>query len=99
MTAKPRLIDTRSVFMAAEQWMEIYRSYEAEELDAEIVQLRKDVRGGFAAQNHGGTGHQRDLAELRDRLAAATRVKNERRAGGNSGWQVGKADFSGNRWP
>ena len=85
--------------MAADQWMEIYRSYETEELDAEILQLRKDVRGSFTAQNHGGTGHQRDLAELRDRLQAAGRVRKERSNGGSGGWSVGQADFSGNRWP
>lgn len=78
--------------------MEIYRSYEPEELAAEIAQLKKDVRGGFMAQGHGGTNHQRDLAELRDRLAAAVRVQNERRSGRTGQWQVGQADFSGNRW-
>ena len=84
--------------MAAEQWMEIYRSYEPEELATEIVQLKKDVRGSFAAQGHGATNHQRDLAELRDRLAAAVRVSNERRGGSTGSWKVGQVDFSSNRW-
>ena len=83
--------------MAAEQWMEIYRSYEPDELNAEIVQLKKDVRGSFASQGHGGTQHSRDLAELRDRLNAAVRVSNEKSKGGS--WKVGQVDFSRNTWP
>ena len=81
--------------MAAEQWMEIYRAYTPEELNAEIVQLRKDLRGGYTGQGHGGTSHQRDLSELRDRLQAATRVS---RGGGKGQWKSGQVDFSGNTW-
>jgi len=50
--------------MAAEQWMEIYQAYTSDELNAGIVQLKKDVRGAFSAQGHGGTSHQWDLPEL-----------------------------------
>jgi autotransporter-associated beta strand protein len=46
----------------------------------------------------GGTNHQRDLTELRDRLQAAVRVSNERRGGSAGAWKVGQVDFSGNTW-
>ena len=84
--------------MAAEQWMEIYRSYDSSELNTEIEQLRKDVAGGFTSQGSGSVQHTRDLQELRDRLQAATRVKNERanRNGGNP--MKGRVDFGRNRW-
>ena len=85
--------------MAAEAWMEIYRAYTSDELNAEIVQLKKDVRGSFSGQGHGGTSHQRDLQELRDRLQAAVRVSNEKSKGPSRGtWKVGQVDFSRNSW-
>lgn len=84
--------------MAAENWMEIYRSYEGAELTTEIEQLRKDLAGGFTSQGSGSVQHSRDLGELRDRLQAATRVKNERvnRNGGNP--MKGRVNFGGGRW-
>lgn len=85
--------------MAAENWMEIYRSYTAEDLVEEMEQLRKDVKGSFASQGSGGVQHSRDLQELRDRLQAATRVQNERAArGGGGNPHKGQVDFSGGRW-
>lgn len=84
--------------MAADQWMEIYRSYTTEDLSEEIAQLQKDVKGGFSSQGAGSVQHSRDLGELRDRLQAATRVKNER-AGRNGGQGMkGQVSFRGNRW-
>lgn len=82
--------------MAADQWMEIYRSYEGEDLDAEIAQLRKDVRGSFSSQGSGSVQASRDLGELRDRLQAATRVKAERRAAATP--MRGQVSFRGNGW-
>ena len=84
--------------MAAENWKVIYRSYEGEELTAEIAQLKKDVRGAFTAQGGGGVNHQRDLGQLEARLEAATAVKNERanRNGGNP--MKGRVSFRGERW-
>ena len=84
--------------MAADQWMEIYRSYEADDLSAEIAQLQKDVRGSFTSPGAGSVQHSRDLNELRDRLQAATRVKSERanRASGNG--MRGQVSFRGNQW-
>lgn len=81
--------------MAAEQWMEIYRAYTGAELVTEITTLQKDVAGGFSSQGSGSVQHQRDLQELRDRLQAAVRVKNERanRNGGNP--MKGRVRFGG----
>ena len=79
--------------MAKADWIEIYSSYTSEELAAELAQLKNDVRGSLAAQGHGATSHQRDLGELRDRLAAATRVATRGAKGGT--WQVGQVDCSG----
>jgi len=84
--------------MAAETWMEIYRSYTTEDLAEEITQLKKDVRGAFTAQGSGGVNHQRDLGQLESRLQAAVRVQNERanRNGGNP--STGQVSFRGQRW-
>ena len=85
--------------MAAENWMEIYRSYTPEELAEEITQLKKDVRGSFAQQGTGSVNHSRDLNMLENRLQAATRVQNERanRNGGNP--SKGQVSFGrGNSW-
>ena len=60
-------------------WLEIYRAYTADELTAEMASLRKSLAGGFVSQGSGSVSHQRDLADLRDRLRAATRVQNERK--------------------
>lgn len=84
--------------MAAEQWMEIYRSYEAADLTAEIASLQKDLKGGFSSQGSGSVNHSRDLNDLRDRLAAATRVKNERANRGAGNQHRGVVDFSRGRW-
>jgi hypothetical protein len=82
--------------MGKADWIEIYGAYDSEELAAEIASLKRDLKGSFAAQGHGSTSHQRNLDELRDRLAAATRVANRGTKGGT--WQVGQVDFSGNGW-
>lgn len=88
--------------MAAENWMEIYRSYTGEELAEEITSLKKDVRGAFSAQGSGGVNHQRDLGQLEARLQAAVRVQNERahrNTGGGPNPMKGRVDFSrGNDW-
>jgi hypothetical protein len=84
--------------MAAENWMEIYRSYETAELAEEIAQLKKDLRGAFTAQGSGSVNHQRDTAMLEARLQAATRVKNERAARGTGNGMKGTVDFRSNRW-
>lgn len=81
--------------MAAEQWMEIYRSYGGEELASEITTLQKDLSGGFRSQGSGSVQHERDLQELRDRLQAAVRVKNERNARGSGNGNKGRVSFGG----
>jgi hypothetical protein len=84
--------------MAAENWMEIYRSYEAAELNDEIAQLKKDLRGALTAQGSGSVSHQRDVVMLENRLQAATRVKNERANRGKGNGMKGTVDFSRNGW-
>lgn len=81
--------------MAKSDWIEIYRAYSGEELDEEMVSLRKSLKGGFVSQGSGSVSHQRDLTELRDRLTAATRVKSER--SGNRKSQIATVNFSGVR--
>jgi hypothetical protein len=84
--------------MAAENWMEIYRSYDAPELAEEITQLKKDLRGSLSAQGSGSVSHQRDTAMLESRLQAATRVKNERANRNKGNGMKGTVNFSRNRW-
>jgi len=81
--------------MSKSDWKTIYRAYSGEELAAEITQLRKAAKGGFAAQSSGGVSHQRDLGEIRDRLAAATEVQRER--SGNLPSTIAVVDHSGLR--
>jgi hypothetical protein len=50
--------------MAEDNWMEIYRSYDAPELAEEVTQLKKDLRGSLSAQGSGSVSHQRDPAML-----------------------------------
>ena len=83
--------------MASAEWLEIYRSYEDDELNTEIAELREAVRksASMSAQTIGSKSFQRDLIEQRSRLAAATRVSNERYTqGGFMGNRVGYVDFS-----
>ena len=78
--------------------MEIYRSYNAADLAAEMLILRKDVAGSFSAQGSGSVNHQRDLQELRDRLQACTRVQNERANRNGPNPMKGSVSFGGGRW-
>ena len=79
--------------MGLADWLEIYRSYTAPDLAAEVVSLQAGLRGGFVSQGSGSVQNQRDLAELRDRLRAAVRVQGER--SGSAAGRVARADFSG----
>ncbi len=80
--------------MAASDWIEIYRSYTTDELNAEILKLKADLDGGFTSQQSGGTGHTRDTADLSARLKAATRVKEQK--AGRGPVRRGVVDFSRN---
>lgn len=80
--------------MAASDWMEIYRSYSGTELDEEIAKLKKDLDGGYVSQSSGSTSGTRSVGELRDRLKAAVRVKNERSGGSLADKRHGQVDFS-----
>lgn len=75
-------------------WIEIYRDYSGEELDAEITKLKQEATL-YTAQNIGDKGYQKSLEMVQNRLHAAIRVRNERRQSGgqNPGWGV--PDFSG----
>ena len=83
------------------QWEEIYRGYLQEELAKEMTQLKKSLAGGFVSQGSGSVTGSKDVAELRNRLQAATRVWNEKFANsGGSNAQAyrgrrGTVDFSG----
>jgi len=81
--------------MAVSDWLEIYRAYSGADLDAEMVSLQAGLKGGFASQGSGSVQMARDLAELRDRLRAATRVKGER--ANRTMAKVARVDFSGTR--
>lgn len=60
-----------------DEWLLIYRSYSPEEILIEITFLRTELSNPYTAQGLGSQSAQRDLRMLRDRLSAATRVKNE----------------------
>ena len=76
------------------EWMEIYGSYSADELDVEIERLKKEATL-YTTQQEGSKAYTKALTEVRDRLHAAVRVRNERRnrrSGGRDSWAV--PDFS-----
>ena len=63
--------------MASPEWMEIYRSYSPADLAAAIVTLRSQATL-YSQQAMGNKSYSKDLAEVKNRLHAATRVTNER---------------------
>jgi len=82
--------------MAFSDWMEIYRTYSSEELDEEVAQLKKDLKGSYSGQGVGAVNFQRDLSMLQSRLQAIARIRNEQANAINSG--VGQVDFGNVRW-
>lgn len=60
-----------------DDWLLIYRSYSAEEIAQEIIFLREEMKNPYSAQGLGSQSAQRDMRSLRERLAAATRVRLE----------------------
>jgi hypothetical protein len=60
-----------------DDWLIIYRSYSVEEIAAEIIFLREEMKNPYSAQGLGSQSAQRDLRQLRERLTAATRVRGE----------------------
>jgi hypothetical protein len=75
-----------------DDWLVIYRTYDAEELDVEITFLKQEMSNPYSAQGLGSQSAQRDLRQLTNRLSAAIRVKNER--GGNPTIRDSLVDFS-----
>jgi hypothetical protein len=57
-----------------DDWLIIYRSYGIEELRDEITFLKEEMKNPYSAQGLGSQSAQRDLRELKNRLAAAIRV-------------------------
>ena len=76
------------------EWLQIYRGYSDVELTDEVTWLRKQVRNPFGSQTEGSRSVSRSTAEMRDRLAAATQVQNER-GGADNGARHMIPDFSG----
>lgn len=75
-----------------DQWTLYYRTLSAEALDAEIVWLQRQIRNPFGSQTEGNRAVSRSTAEFRDRIAAASQVKQE-----NGGADMNRhlvADFS-----
>ena len=78
--------------MSSNRWQEIYRTYTAEELEAEIAEMKKQATF-YTAQSFGDKTYQKDLTNVEERLHAGIRVRNERRFSDVS--NVGIPDFGG----
>lgn len=75
-----------------EAWLIAYRGYSDAELTKEITWLREQTRNPYSAQTEGQRSYARATGEIRDRLAAATQVQQERASA--TGARHGFADFS-----
>ncbi len=78
--------------MASPQWLEIYQSYSADELTAEIIALKARNTGFVSQGSPTGKNYQADLNEMREQLSAAVRVQTEMGGGGQP--RSGVVDFS-----
>ena len=84
--------------MASQEWLATYRTYGDDELATEVAFLKKQVSNPYVAMGVGSKNHTRDMADLRSRLHAATRIQQERGTSANltprenSEWGV--PDFS-----
>jgi hypothetical protein len=76
-----------------DSWLQIYRGYTDEELASEITWLKVQARNPFSVQSEGARSVTRSTSEMRDRLAAATQVTNER-GGADRGLRHMVPDFS-----
>ncbi len=83
--------------MAMSHWYETYKMlYTPAERAAEVEALKEAARSLNSSQSRGDASYTRDLAELRDKMQALARLKEEE--GGTSGRYErsrGVADFSG----
>jgi hypothetical protein len=86
------LLTVGEMGMASTDWQEIYRDYSPEEVEQEIERMKREATL-YTAQNLGDKAYQKSLDEVRNRLHAAIRVRNERRGRGGPSWGV--PDFSG----
>jgi hypothetical protein len=81
--------------MASFAWLQIYRSYTGDQLNAEIAMLTKQITdaNGITSAGSGSKTYARDLAHLEGRLAAACQIQIEKGQSGcpkmRGGWGVG----------
>lgn len=77
-----------------QDWVEIYRSYSADELAETIASLKKAVRDaeGISGASAGSKTFQRDFVHIKNRLQAAIRVQ------GNSGSTAENAARNAGMW-
>jgi len=78
--------------MSKADWVAIYRYFDGAELDAVIADC-KLKSSTLSQQSMGTKAFTRDLGELRDKLGAATVIRNERNKS-NAGQGSGTIDFS-----
>jgi hypothetical protein len=86
-------VDTLVSGMATADWVEIYHGYTAPELQAVIDKLKRQIDTPYDSQTEGSKSYQKNLAELRTRLQAATRVMRQKKGQAPASYAV--ADFSG----
>lgn len=79
--------------MASTEWIEIYASYNGDELEREIERLKTQATF-YTSQGEGDRQYTKDIREVRDRLHAAIRIRNQRREAGRPP-RVFVPDFSG----
>ena len=82
--------------MATNDWLLIYRTYEASELDDEITFLKKESKNIYLSQGVGGKNYSRNVTTIQDRLRAALQVKAEK--AGRDFFPETLADFSNLDW-
>lgn|GEM_PF-6402219 len=82
---------TAAAWGMSTDWLEIYRDYSGEELEAEITRMKQEATV-YLSQNIADKSYQKSLDEVRNRLHAAIRVRNERRYRDVPSWGV--PDFS-----
>ena len=79
--------------MASPEWLEIFRSYTADELASHVVSLKKQITV-FSSQTVKDKSYTKDLGELKSQLSSAIRIQTERRQPPGSS-RMTVADFSG----
>jgi len=83
--------------MAMAHWYETYKHlYTAEEREAEVTRLKDESKSLNSSQNRGDSGYTKDLAELKDKMQALARLREEADGGRSRAEHArGVVDFSG----